>query len=267
MPFDPKNYTKYEFFTVSTLAEGVAHVQYTNPKTLNAYTNQNWRDYAEILTRLDKEEEFSAIVISSGVAKSFSSGLNLKAAQELGKPDGSSEKEKIAKLHEHITEFQNACTVPARIKTPTIGILNGINYGLAIDLASAYSIRIGVEGARFSIAEVNIGISADMGSLQRMPNIVNNKSKLFQHALLGDVFDVKEAAELGYVSTVVKSVDEGLELAKGWGSKMAQTPRWAIMGTKKHIQDILNGTTAEQGLLDIARYNAENIARSLMTKL
>lgn len=76
-------------------------------------------------------------------------------------------KERIAKLHEYIIEFQNACTVPARISTPTIGILNGINYGLAIDLASAYSIRVGVEGARFSIAEVNIGIAADMGSLQK----------------------------------------------------------------------------------------------------
>lgn len=267
MPFDSKNYTKYEFFTVSTLAEGVAHVQYTNPKTLNAYTNQNWRDYGEILTRLDKEEDISVIVISSGVAKSFSSGLNLKSAMETGKPDGSPEKERIAKLHEYIIEFQNACTVPARISTPTIGILNGINYGLAIDLASAYSIRVGVEGARFSIAEVNIGIAADMGSLQRMPGIVNNKSRLFQHALLGDVFDVKEAAELGYVSTVVKSVDEGLELAGAWGSKMAQVSQWAIKGTKKHIQDILNGTTPEQGLLDIAQYNAENIARSMGMKL
>ncbi|KAI5968143.1 hypothetical protein CANMA_002566 [Candida margitis] len=261
MPFDPKTYTKYEFFTVSTLDEGVAHVQYTNPKTLNAYTNQNWKDYAEIITRLDKEEDISVIVISSGVAKSFSSGLNLKSAMEMGKPDSSPEKERIQKLHDYIIEFQNACTVPARINTPTIGILNGINYGLAIDLASAYSIRIGVEGARFSIAEVNIGIAADMGSLQRMPGIVNNQSRLFQHALLGDVFDVKEAAELGYVSTVVKSVEEGLQLAEEWGSKMAQVPQWAIKGTKKHIQDILNGTTTEQGLLDIADYNAKHIAR------
>lgn len=263
MPFDPKNYNKYEFFTVGTLGEGIAHVQYTNPKTLNAYTNQNWRDYGEILTRLDKEEDVWVIVISSGVAKSFSSGLNVKDGALTSGLGGNTKQEKLANFEAFIKEFQNACTVPARINTPTIGILNGINYGLAIDLASAYSIRIGVEGARFSIAEVNIGIAADMGSLQRMPSIVNNKSKLFQHALLGDVFDAKEAAELGYLSTIVKTVDEGLELAGAWGARMAEAPQWAIKGTKKHIQDILNGKSMEQGLDDIAKYNAENILRAM----
>ncbi|KAI5968894.1 hypothetical protein KGF57_000009 [Candida theae] len=261
MSFDPKNYAKYEFFTISALSEGVAHVQYTNPKTLNAYTNQNWRDYGEIMTRLDKEEDISVIVISSGVARAFSSGLNIKEGAMTMKFDGATEKERLAKFEEFIVEFQNACTVPARISTPTVGILNGINYGLAIDLASAYSIRIGVEGARFSIAEVNIGIAADMGSLQRMPGIVNNKSKLFQHALLGDVFDAKEALEMGYLSTVVDSVDKGLELAGAWGARMAQAPQWAIKGTKKHIQDILSGKSTDEGLADIAKYNAENIMR------
>lgn len=265
MPFDPKSYENYEFFTVTTLSKGVAHVQYTNPKTLNAYTNQNWKDYGEILTRLDKEDDILVIVISSGVPKSFSSGLNMKTAMEMSKNTPKDDKERYNLYHDYIKDFQDACTVPARINKPTIGILNGINYGLALDLASAYSIRIGVEGARFSIAEVNIGISADMGSLQRMPRITNNASKLMQHGLLGDVFDLKEAVEIGYLSTTVKSVEEGIKLAGEWGHKMTQFQRWAITGTKKHIQDILNGTTHEQGLTDIRGHNAENFTRG--TKL
>ena len=55
---------------------------------------------------------------------------------------------------------------PSRISTPTIGVLNGLNLGLALDMSSAYSIRIAVKDAVFSIAEVNIGIAADIGSLQ-----------------------------------------------------------------------------------------------------
>lgn len=260
MPFDPKLYEKYEFYTVTQIEEGFIHVQYTNPKTLNAFTDQNWKDYGEIFTRLDKEEDVSLIVFSSGVPKSFSSGLNLKAAMDsLGGNDHLPERERVRLLHKHITEFQDAISVPSRINTPTIGVLNGINYGLALDMSSAYTIRIAVEGARFSIAEVNIGIAADIGSLQRLPALINNKSRLMQHALLGDVWDAKEALELGYVSMIHPSVEHGIEQAKEWAEKITQVPQWAIKGTKKHIQDILNGQSVEQGLKDIAVYNAINI--------
>ncbi|KAI5952917.1 hypothetical protein KGF54_003784 [Candida jiufengensis] len=265
MPFDAKSYEKYEFYSITEIEEGFIHVQYNNPKTLNAFKDQNWIDYGEIFTRLDKEEDVTLILVSSGVPKSFSSGLNLKAATEMmGKHADLSEKEQISELHKHIVEFQHAISTPARISTPTIGILNGINYGLALDMSSCYSIRIAVEGARFSIAEVNIGIAADIGSLQRLPKLINNQSKLMEHALLGDVWDAKEALDLGYVSTVVKSVDEGIELAKSIGERIVSTPAWAIKGTKKHIQDILEGTTHEQGLKDIAKFNSVNITRSKM---
>ncbi|CAK9438981.1 uncharacterized protein LODBEIA_P32050 [Lodderomyces beijingensis] len=263
MPFDPESYKKYEFYSVTQIEPGFVHVQYTNPKTLNAFTDQNWQDYGEIFTRLDQEEDVTLIVVSSGVPKSFSSGLNLKAAMStLGGDAGLSEEERVARLHKHIVDFQNAISVPARITTPTIGILNGINYGLALDMSSAYTIRIAIEGARFSIAEVNIGIAADIGSLQRLPALINNKSRLMQHALLGDVFGAQEALELGYVSIIHPSVEHGIEQAREWGEKIVQTPQWAIKGTKKHIQDILNGQSVEQGLVDIAKYNSVHITGS-----
>lgn len=47
MTFNPESY-KYEFYTVTQIEDGFAHVQYTNPKTLNAFTEQNWKDYGEI---------------------------------------------------------------------------------------------------------------------------------------------------------------------------------------------------------------------------
>ncbi|KAI5961580.1 uncharacterized protein KGF55_003897 [Candida pseudojiufengensis] len=265
MPFDAKSYEKYEFYSVTEIEEGFIHVQYNNPKTLNAFTDRNWLDYGEIFTRLDQEDNVTLILVSSGVPKSFSSGLNLKAATAMmSKNADKPEKEQVAELHKHIRDFQYNISAPARISTPTIGILNGINYGLALDMSSCYSIRIAVEGARFSIAEVNIGIAADIGSLQRLPRLINNKSKLMEHALLGDVWGPQEALDLGFVSTVVKSIDEGIELAKDIGERIVSTPAWAIKGTKKHIQDILNGTTHEQGLKDIAEYNSVNITRSKM---
>lgn len=261
MTFNPESY-KYEFYTVTQIEDGFAHVQYTNPKTLNAFTEQNWKDYGEIFRRLDKEEDIQLILFSSGVEKSFSSGLNLKTAANLFKSKTNSTEEAIKELHEHITGFQYDIGTPARISTPTIGILNGLNLGLALDIAAAFTIRIAVEGAQFSIAEVNIGITADIGSLQRLPAIINNKSLLFQHALMGDKWGTDEAMKLGFVSTVVPTIEEGIEYAKTLGEKICSVPAWAIKGTKKHIQDIINGTTVEQGLKDVANWNAKNITLS-----
>lgn len=261
MSFKPDSY-KYEFFTVSEIEQGFAHVQYTNPKTLNAFSEQNWKDYGEIFRRLDAEKEIQLILFSSGVPRSFSSGLNLKTATNLFKSEITSQEAAIADLHKHIREFQYDIGTPAKISTPTIAILNGLNLGLALDIAAAFTIRIAVEGAQFSIAEVNIGITADIGSLQRLPALINNKSLLFQHALLGDKWGPDEAVKLGFVSTVVPTVEEGIEYAKILGEKICGTPAWAIKGTKKHIQDIIDGTSVDQGLIDVAKWNAKNITLS-----
>lgn len=263
MSFDAKNYCDYEFFTISQIEPGFVHVQYTNPKTLNAFTEKNWRNYGEIFKRLDQESDVQLILVSSGVPRSFSSGLNLKAAMKLFGSDEPRD-QAIKHLHEHIVDFQDAIGIPSRISTPTIGVLNGLNLGLALDMSSAYSIRIAVKDAVFSIAEVNIGIAADIGSLQRLPSVVNNKSLLMQHALLGDKFGAEEALKLGFVSCVVDSIDEGVEFAKTLGEKICDAPAWAIKGTKKYIQHILNGGTVEEGLKSIAEYNAVNITDSKM---
>ncbi|EGW31782.1 uncharacterized protein SPAPADRAFT_62376 [Spathaspora passalidarum NRRL Y-27907] len=266
MTFKASDY-KYEYFSVSEIQEGFIHVVYNHPKTLNAFAEQNWRDYGEIFTRLDAEQDVKLILVTSGVARSFSSGLNLKQAMEVFDPSRT-EKESEAHLFTHIKDFQDAIGVPARINTPTIGILNGINYGLALDISSAFTIRIAVSDAVFSIAEINIGIAADIGTLQRVPRLVNNKSKLFQHALLGDKWGAQEALDLGYVSCIVDSIDAGIKIAKAWGEKICDSERWALRGTKQHIQDILNGGTMEDGLKSIQKYNAFHIARAGMnTKL
>ncbi|PIS53296.1 hypothetical protein CJI97_002961 [Candidozyma auris] len=136
--------------------------------TLNAFMEEDWRAYHHILEWLDSDPGTNIILISSKVEKAFSSGLNLKAALGLmeGKDDWTFEKKKF--MYKHIKDFQDAIAMPARMRTPTIALLNGVSYGLALDIASACTIRLAVEGVKMSIREIKIGIVADMGSLQRM---------------------------------------------------------------------------------------------------
>lgn len=211
-------------------------------------------------TKLDEDPDTNVILISSTSPKAFSSGLDLKAAlQTFGSVKASDDKQRYAYLRDHIDKFQAAIGKPATINTPTISVLNGINYGLAMDMASAYSIRFATGDAKFSIREIKIGIAADIGSLQRMPSVVNNKSLLFQHALLGDVFDAAEALSMGFVSKVFSDMKTAINYAIEIGSDINGNQQWAIKTTKKFIQERLDGVTTEEGLKNVAHSNATNI--------
>lgn len=258
--FNLEDYKKYDKFIVSEVEEGFYHVQFNNPKSLNAFTEQVWRDYAEILEKLDKCEETSVILISSAVPKAFSSGLDLKdAIKTMSSTVLISEKERYDSLHKHIVDFQYCIATPARIRTPTICLMNGINYGLALDISSACSIRVATADCKFSIREIKIGIPADIGSLQRMPTIINNKSLMYQYALTGGVFGADEATKLGFVSSVLPDLNAGVEYCKNLGENVNQHQQWAIKGTKESIQSIVDNGSPAEGLKNIAHYNATHI--------
>ncbi|KAK6459691.1 enoyl CoA hydratase [Scheffersomyces xylosifermentans] len=264
MPFNPEDYKKYEHYIVSEIEEGFIHVQFNNPKVYNAFSQKDWQDYRDILIKIDRQPETNVILISSAFPKAFTSGLNMKAAAGLFASDDTDPDEKTRDIKVFVTEFQECIGMPATINTPTIALLNGINFGLALDIAAACTIRVATADAKFSIKEIKIGIAADIGSLQRLPAITNNKSLLFQHALLGDDFSAEEALSLGLVSKVVPDIRAGIEYCTEIGQSINKNIQWAIKGTKKHIQDIIDGKSVEEGLRDVANYNATNIGGGLI---
>ncbi|KAK6205575.1 enoyl CoA hydratase [Scheffersomyces amazonensis] len=258
--FNAEDYKKYDEFIVSEIETGFIHVQFNNPKSLNAFSDSTWRQYEAILTKIDEHPDTNIILISSSTARAFTSGLNLKTALETFSGSGGLTKDQqYNKLHAHIREFQHAIGTPARINTPTICLLNGIAYGLALDIAGAVTIRVATKDVKLSIREIKIGIAADIGSLQRLPALVNNKSLLYQYALTGATFNANEALKLGLISKIVPDFEAGIEYCKGLGEEINGNQQWAIKGTKKHIQDIIDGTSVSDGLKDIAVFNANHI--------
>lgn len=258
MTFRPSEYS-YLHFLVSRVERGVRHVQINIPATCNAFAVQDWRDYAEIMTRLDADPHTLVIILSLAVSKAFSSGLNLRdALQSMLHLARNPMRQQL--LKEHITEFQKCIEVPAQIATPTICLMNGINYGLALDISACCSIRVATADATFSIREIKLGIPADIGLLQRLAHVTNNSSLLFQHALRGDTFNARHALHMGFVSKIVPSLKAGLLYCVAVADDIASNEQWAIRGTKRSIQDMLEGArSVKQGLEDIAEYNSNNI--------
>lgn len=78
--------------------------------------------------------------------------------------------------------------------------------------------RISVENTRFRVHDVDLDIIANVGTLQLFSKVVSNSSWTRDVAMSNREFDAREAAGVGFVSSVWKSkteaVAEGLRLAE-----------------------------------------------------
>ena len=113
-----------------------------------------------------------------------------------------------------------------------ICVLHGVALGIAIDISSACDIRLVTQDAKLSIKEVDIGLAADLGTLQRFPRLVANDSWTRELALSGRFFSAKEALEKGFVSYVLENKEAAVHRATEIATLIASKSPIAVQGTK-----------------------------------
>ncbi|RYG50520.1 hypothetical protein EON67_05130, partial [archaeon] len=67
--------------------------------------------------------------------------------------------------------IQHSYTHCMQCSKPVIALVHGACIGGGVDLIAAADVRLASADARFSIKEVDIGLAADVGSLQRLPKV------------------------------------------------------------------------------------------------
>ena len=88
-----------------------------------------------------------------------------------------------------------------------IASVQGACIGGGIDIVTACDIRYCTDDAFFSVKEVDLAITADLGTLQRLPAIVGYGNAM-ELALTGRRFSGSEAKQLGLVSRSFGSKEE-----------------------------------------------------------
>ena len=81
---------------------------------------------------------------------------------------------------------------------------------LGVDLVTACDIRLCTEDAYFCVKEVDIGLAADLGTLQRLGQVVGSQSKVREWCLTARKIPAHEALQVGLVSQVFATRDEML---------------------------------------------------------
>ena len=164
--------TDYTAFKVE-LSNNIAHVQINRSEKINAMNAAFWSEIVEIFQWIDDTDAVRVVVIS-GAGKHFSSGIDLmllaSVANELGKDVGRNAR----LLRRKILQMQASFNAVDNCRKPVLAAIQGYCIGGAIDLIAACDMRYAAGDAQFSIKEIDMGMAADVGTLQRLPRIIGD---------------------------------------------------------------------------------------------
>ena len=231
--------------------EHVAWLTITRSRQMNAMSMAMISGLREAIRELETDDDVRVIVLKAE-GRCFSVGLDLKeAARELIPDDSVPGREELRKK---ILDLQDCVTVIEDCRKPVVAAIHGFCYGAGVDFISACDIRVATQDAVFAIKETKVAIIADMGSLQRMPNIVG-EGWTRELALTGRDFTAEEALQMGFITHICADLDALYATAGELAREIAANSPVAVEGTK----EVLNYTRnhgVEAGLEYVAQKNA-----------
>jgi enoyl-CoA hydratase len=244
--------SEYQAFVVELMGN-VAHVQINRPEKINAMNAAFWTEIIDIFQWVDDTDAVRAVVLS-GAGKHFSSGIDLmmlaSVANDLGKDVGRNAR----LLRRKILELQASFNAVDNCRKPVLAAIQGYCIGGAIDLISACDMRYAAEDAQFSIKEVDIGMAADVGTLQRLPRIIGD-GMLRELAYTGRQFGAEQARSIGLVNRVYPDQESLLAGVLEIAQEIAAKSPIAVTGTKAMIS-YMRDHTVNDGLEYVATWNA-----------
>lgn len=210
----------------------VAHLALNQPETMNAMDSNFWRELDELLTEIQKEGKARVLVISSK-GKHFSAGMSLEAFGSAISMDDQSQEGRAA-IFDFLTAMQSTFTKLETLRIPVVAAIQGGCVGGALDLITACCIRYASSESFFCIQEINIGMVADIGTLQRLPKLIP-LGVVKELAYTGRRLTSHQAKTCGLVNEVMETPTATLDAAMRCAQEIAAKAPIAIWGTKQAI--------------------------------
>lgn len=243
----------YETLSV-TLENHIATVRLNRPEKANAMNATMWQEIRKAFEWVDATPA-ARVAILEGEGKLFTAGIDLQMMMELGPQiqndcDGRMREE----LRRVILDLQDTLSSLERCRKPVLAAIHGGCVGGGIDLITCADMRYCSSDAYFTIKEIDIGMTADVGTLQRLPKLIG-EGMARELAYTGRKFDAAEARDMRLVNRVFDTRDAlragVLEIA---ASIAAKSPL-SIRGVKEMITYARDHSVAD-GLNYIATWNA-----------
>ena len=249
----------------------IAHIRFNRPEKRNSMNEDFWNLFPKEVEELDDSGEIRALIISS-TGPHFSSGIDLnmfkddvveeQSENELGRSRGY--------FIQQLKYLQNAANCLEAARFPVIAAIQGGCIGGGIDLVTAADIRLCTKDAFFIIEEINVGLAADIGTLQRLPKIIP-AGIAREWAMMGEKVSADRAKEVGLVSSLHDNQEGMLENAFEIAEKLVSKTPLAMWVTKE-VLNYSRDHSVKEGLDNVNLWNAatlhkEDVMTTMMSKM
>ena len=263
----------YECFDVS-VRDRIAHVILNRPKKRNSMIPAFWDELPKIIRDLDSNARARVVVISS-TGPHFSAGLDISAFGGAGGDSGEvdaeaaarSRKQRGARFYDNVTKMQETFSCIESCRVPVLAAIQGGCIGGGVDLATACDMRYATEDAFFTIFEINIGLTADVGTFPRIVKLIP-EGVARELAYTGRRMPAAEAHSVGLVNRVYPDQQSMLDGVMELAAEIASKAPLAIYGCKRMINYSRDHTTADAldyiGIWNASMLQQEEVAEAMM---
>jgi len=243
---------EYRALTVS-IENKIAQVTLNRPDALNTMNLDFWKELPTAIREIDADAHARVIILAS-TGRHFSAGMDLgvfmnpKNISLQGDPGRSAEN-----LRRLVLQLQDTFSVLESVRIPVLAAIQGGCIGGGVDMVSAADCRYCTEDAFFCIKETDLGMTADLGTLQRLPHLIP-QGMIRELAYTGAKLSAQKAKDIGLVNEVYPDHDSMLDAVRKIATDISKRSPLAIAGCKEMInysrdhsvQDSLNYMAAWQ---------------------
>ncbi|MGA1343610.1 MAG: crotonase/enoyl-CoA hydratase family protein [Hyphomonas sp.] len=234
--------SSYEAFKV-TIEDKVAHIQMSRPEAMNTMNKAFWNELPEIVRAIDTGALARVIVISS-TGRHFSAGMDT-AVFTGPRPAGPQDRYVAAEaFRSNVKAIQQSFNCMEEARIPVLFACHGGVIGGAIDMITAGDIRWCTKDAFFCIMEINIAMTADVGTFPRLQRYIP-EGWVKELAYTGRRIDAAKAKEIGLVNDVFDTHEELLAYVMATAREIASKNPVAVTGSKVLINYGRDHTTAD----------------------
>lgn len=231
----------------------IAHLRFNRPQRANALNQTSWNELQLAFENLDEDENVRVIILS-GEGKHFCSGIDLELLMSVAALSANCEGRKREKLRKQILALQAPINAIEKCSKPVLAAIHGGCIGGAVDIVSACDIRYCTEDAYFTIREIDMGMVADLGTLQRLPRLIA-QGIVREMAYTGRSVAGPEAETIHLVNKAYETKETMIEAVNGIAATIASKSPLSIRGTKHILNHSLDHSIVD-GLEYMATWNA-----------
>ena len=224
----------YQCFDVEESA-GVAHVRLSRGEQLNTMIPEFWSELPAIVDEISDSGRARVIVLSAQ-GRHFCAGMDLSVFSSDATLESESDEigRRRANVRLSLLHLQRSFTALEEARMPVLAAIQGACVGGGVDLVTAADCRYATADAWFSIHEINIGLTADVGTLQRLPKLIPS-GVAREYAYTGRRMPAERAHQLGLVNEVFDDHDSMMGAVMDIAAEIASKSPLAVHGTKEAL--------------------------------